>query len=110
MLGRLKHEGANVAVTPDGHVVAYMGDDQAYEYLYKFVSRDTFQPRRAAGRRASTTWSSSSTGRCTSRGSSGEQPQPLTGGVREHDGGGDWIPLTSDTQSYVAGHVGRQTC
>ncbi len=46
MLGRLKHEGANLATTRDGHVVAYMGDDQVNEYIYKFVSRDTVRPGR----------------------------------------------------------------
>ncbi|MEH1012345.1 PhoX family phosphatase [Micromonospora sp. CPCC 206060] len=37
-LGRFKHEGANVIVASDGHVVAYMGDDERFDYLYKFVS------------------------------------------------------------------------
>jgi secreted PhoX family phosphatase len=37
-LGRLKHEGANVIVAPNGRVVAYMGDDERFDYLYKFVS------------------------------------------------------------------------
>ena len=37
-LGRFFHEGAEVAVDPSGHVVAYMGDDTADEHLYRFVS------------------------------------------------------------------------
>ncbi|GAC66833.1 PhoX family protein [Gordonia soli] len=41
-LGRLKHESANVYVVgsgPDeGTVVAYSGDDEKFEYIYKFVS------------------------------------------------------------------------
>ena len=38
-LGRFKHEGAGNVVAPSGQLVIYMGDDQRFEYLYKFVSR-----------------------------------------------------------------------
>ena len=37
-LGRMKHEGADMVVAPDGRLVAYMGDDQTFEYIYKYVS------------------------------------------------------------------------
>lgn len=37
-MGRFKHEGANVTVACDGRVVAYMGDDERFDYMYKFVS------------------------------------------------------------------------
>jgi len=39
-LGRCKHESANCVVAPDGRVVVYSGDDGAFEYIYRFVSRD----------------------------------------------------------------------
>ena len=37
-MGRLKHEAATIYVTSDGTVVAYSGDDQRFDYMYKFVS------------------------------------------------------------------------
>jgi secreted PhoX family phosphatase len=43
-LGRATHEGATVAVTKSGHAVVYSGEDARFEYIYKFVSRDTIKP------------------------------------------------------------------
>ncbi|MDO8456876.1 MAG: PhoX family phosphatase, partial [Burkholderiaceae bacterium] len=39
-LGRFKHEGATTTLSKDGQAVVYMGDDERFEYIYKFVSRD----------------------------------------------------------------------
>lgn len=43
-MGRLKHEGANIYITDDGTVVAYTGDDERFDYMYKFVSTRKMQP------------------------------------------------------------------
>jgi secreted PhoX family phosphatase len=45
-LGRLKHEAATCALSKDFHLVAYSGDDERFEHVYKFVSR-----RRVSGQR-----------------------------------------------------------
>ncbi|KAF0849361.1 PhoX family protein [Nocardia caishijiensis] len=43
-LGRFKHEAATIHVTADGSVVAYSGDDERFDYMYKFVSAKKVQP------------------------------------------------------------------
>jgi uncharacterized protein len=43
-LGRMKHEGAESVVNKDGRVVFYCGDDERFDYVYKFVTRGTFTP------------------------------------------------------------------
>lgn len=39
-LGRFKHEAANCVLNRDGRVVVYSGDDETFEHLYRFVTRD----------------------------------------------------------------------
>ena len=43
-LGRCKHEGATSFVNKDGRVVLYSGDDERFDYLYRFVTNDTSDP------------------------------------------------------------------
>ena len=38
-LGRMKHEGAWCQEARDGRLVVYMGDDEQFEYIYRYVSR-----------------------------------------------------------------------
>lgn len=42
-LGRFKHEAANLVLDNNNHAVIYSGDDQEYEYIYKFVSKNTYR-------------------------------------------------------------------
>src|SRR6185503_5358742 len=50
-LGRFKHEGATTVLARDGRAVVYMGDDQQFEYFYKFVSSARFDARRPEANR-----------------------------------------------------------
>jgi uncharacterized protein len=43
-LGRVKHEGAESVVNKDGRVVFYCGDDERFDYVYKFVTAGTYSP------------------------------------------------------------------
>jgi secreted PhoX family phosphatase len=43
-LGRFKHEGATTTVARDGRVAVYSGEDEEFQYIYKFVSTGRFDP------------------------------------------------------------------
>jgi secreted PhoX family phosphatase len=50
-MGRFKHEGAESIIAEDGRVVFYLGDDERFDYVYKFVTADAFNPNdRAANK------------------------------------------------------------
>jgi secreted PhoX family phosphatase len=42
-LGRMKHEAATVVISKRGHAVVYTGDDERFDYMYKFVSERRFR-------------------------------------------------------------------
>ncbi len=41
-MGRFKHENCEVVVADNGKIVAYMGDDERGEFIYRFVSSGKF--------------------------------------------------------------------
>lgn len=50
-LGRFAHESAYYHIAKDGRVVIYSGDDTAFEFIYKFVTRDAFNPNQREANR-----------------------------------------------------------
>jgi secreted PhoX family phosphatase len=108
MLGRFKHEGANITIAGNGKAVAYMGDDERGDYIYKFVSADTFDQRDTQAARLrnqqlltrGTLYVARLTGDDVPATNGDGSFVPADG---EYDGSGTWIALTSDTDSFVPG-------
>lgn len=104
MLGRFKHEGANVIIAESGHVVAYSGDDERFDYLYKFVSRDKYIEGNRAHNMTLLSAGSLYVARFT--GNSPVAEIDGTGNVPSDgafDGVGEWLPLVLDGKSAVPG-------
>jgi secreted PhoX family phosphatase len=112
-LGRFKHECANIRVARDGRVVAYSGDDERFEYLYKFVSKNKMRPGNSkAARRHNMTLLDEGTlyvARFT-----GDSPASEIDGTgklpsdKRFDGTGEWIPLASGNRSFVPGMTAEE--
>ncbi|WP_250031681.1 PhoX family protein [Paractinoplanes maris] len=103
-MGRFKHEGANVIVAKNGQVAAYMGDDERFEYLYKFVSHKRYRP---GDRRhnltlleSGTLYVAKLTGDSPATEIDGTGKLPADGAF---DGTGKWIKLVSGSTSFVPG-------
>lgn len=82
-LGRFKHEGIAIVEGSGGRIVGYMGDDERFDYIYKFVSTDNWRVMRARGL------------------------SPLDHGKLyvarfNDDGTGDWIELSVDNPLIAA--------
>jgi secreted PhoX family phosphatase len=82
-LGRVKHEGIALTVGKGGRVVGYMGDDERFDYIYKFVSAGSWTSMRAKG------------------------ISPLSQGTLyvarfDDDGTGEWLELTIDNPVLAA--------
>jgi len=98
MLGRLKHEGATIVLSEAGRVVAYTGDDERGDYMYRFVSRRRFRDGgTAADRRHNMQLLDHGTLSVARLRDEEEDPAP------EYDGVGRWIPLCDDRESFVEG-------
>ncbi|WP_232466172.1 PhoX family phosphatase [Diaminobutyricimonas sp. LJ205] len=107
-MGRMKHEGANVTVAADGRVVAYMGDDERFDYLYKFVSHKKFRPGNSDKARAHNKTILETGDLFVAKFSGNSPASEITGtGMLPTDGAfdgtGQWIPLTLNGASAVPG-------
>ncbi len=107
-LGRFKHEGANIQIAEDGRVVAYSGDDERFDYIYKFVSKKCYQPGSDRHCRAHNMtlleegdlYVARFTGDSPAAEIDGSGRLPADG---EFDGTGRWIPLVKDGKSMIPG-------
>ena len=82
-LGRFKHEGAAFLTAAGGEVVVYMGDDQRFDYIYKFVSDRNYKSMLSEGK------------------------SPLDEGKLycarfDDDGCGEWLELTIENPDLAA--------
>ncbi|WP_350270743.1 PhoX family phosphatase [Brevibacterium sp. CBA3109] len=103
-LGRLKHEGANITIADSGQAVAYMGDDERFDYLYKFVSTDKYIAGDLSHNMTLLTKGDLFVAKFTGNSPKGEidgSGEVPTDG--EFDGSGQWLPLIKDGKSQISG-------
>ncbi|WP_410537714.1 PhoX family protein [Streptomyces sp. KL2] len=107
-LGRFKHEAAEPRLTADGRPVVYMGDDERFDYFYKFVSSKRMMKGDSRAAREhnltlldeGTLYVAKLTGDSPAAEIDGSGKLPSDG---EFDGSGVWIPLATGTTSHVPG-------
>ena len=103
-LGRMKHEGANVRIGPTGTVAVYMGDDERFEYMYKFVSSRTHRAGTAPADRECNARLLDEGTLFVARFTGNPAGAPGQGA----EGSGEWLPLVESRadgtgQSFVSG-------
>ncbi|ANJ08525.1 PhoX family protein [Streptomyces parvulus] len=110
LLGRFKHEAATVRLTWDGRPVVYTGDDERFDYFYKFVGSKRM---RHGGSRSAREHNLSllDEGTLYVAKLSGDSPAIEIDGTGklprdgEFDGSGHWIPLVTATEDGAVSHV-----
>ncbi|GAA5068492.1 hypothetical protein HNP84_008392 [Thermocatellispora tengchongensis] len=103
-LGRFAHEAATTTLARDGRLVAYMGDDSRFEYIYKYVSKNRYIPGHDRNNRTlldeGTLYVAKFTGDSPASEIDGSGKLPSDGAF---DGTGQWIKLVSGDRSFVEG-------
>ena len=107
-LGRFKHEGATIRVARDGRVVAYSGDDERFEYVYKFVSKKRMRHDATRAARAHNKTLLAEGDLYVAKFTGDSPPAEITGtgalpADGAFDGSGEWLPLVQAGVSKVAG-------
>ncbi|KUJ83572.1 DUF839 domain-containing protein [Microbulbifer flavimaris] len=74
-LGRFEHEGFTLVCKPGQPVVAYGGDDDEHQFVYRYVSRDNYEPGNDGHNRSLLLEGT------------------LFAGQFNEDGSGEWLPL-----------------
>ncbi|MBQ1090923.1 PhoX family phosphatase [Streptomyces sp. B93] len=113
-LGRFKHEGATVRLTDDGRPVVYSGDDERFDYFYKFVGSKRMKKGQSRAAREhnlslldeGTLYVAKLTGDSPAIEIDGTGKLPSDG---EFDGSGEWIPLATATAKGAVSHVEGMT-
>ncbi|MER6324364.1 PhoX family protein [Streptomyces coelicoflavus] len=110
LLGRFKHEAATVRLTHDGRPVVYTGDDERFDYFYKFVGSKRM-------RHGNSRWAREHNLSLLDEGTlyvarlDGDSPAIEIDGTGtlprdgEFDGGGEWIPLVTASEDGAVSHV-----
>ncbi|MFH9723599.1 PhoX family protein [Streptomyces sp. NPDC017254] len=112
-LGRFKHEAAQPRLTDDGRPVVYMGDDERFDYFYKFVSSRRMKKGNSRAAREhnltlldeGTLYVAKLTGDSPAAEIDGTGKHPADG---EFDGSGVWIPLATGDVSHVPGMTAEE--
>ncbi|MFJ9807532.1 PhoX family protein [Streptomyces sp. NPDC101158] len=113
-LGRFKHEAAQPRLTEDGRPVVYMGDDERFDYFYKFVSSKRMKKGSSRAAHAhnltlldeGTLYVAKLTGDSPAAEIDGTGKLPSDG---EFDGSGVWIPLATAGPEGNVSHVPGMT-
>ncbi|MFF4957878.1 PhoX family protein [Streptomyces sp. NPDC001222] len=113
-LGRFKHEAATVRLTEDGRPVVYSGDDERFDYFYKFVGSKRMRHGSSRAVREhnlslldeGTLYVARLTGDSPASDVDGSGRLPGDG---EFDGSGVWIPLATATAHGAVSHVEGMT-
>ncbi|MGW0928321.1 PhoX family protein [Streptomyces sp. NPDC002644] len=113
-LGRFKHEAATVSLTADGRPVIYSGDDERFDYVYKFVGSKRMAKGNSRAAREhnltlldeGTLYVAQFTGDSPVFEIDGTGKLPSDG---EFDGSGRWIPLATATARGAVSHVPGMT-